>query len=274
MKFGLCCGPQTMAQEGASLRDNLARLQDVLCAANADYFEMGVGQLMDDEFEELAAQLEDAPVPLQAFNGFLPATLRITGPDVELQSVLNYCETALQRCHQVDGRVVVLGSSGARKVPDGFSLERADEQFIEFGRALGPIAANAGIMIAIEPLNRKEDNFINDVARGAQLVEAINHPHVQLLADWYHMNLENETLDNIAHAGKYLQHVHVASKTRKVPLEGADDGLEGFFAALEAIGYNERCSFEGGYRDFASEAPAFIALMKQLHREARAENAI
>ena len=273
MKFGLCCGPQTMKQEGASLRDNLARLQDVLCAAKADYFEMGVGQLMNDNFDELAAALENAPVPAQAFNGFLPGTQRITGPDVDLQSVLNYCETALQRGHQIGGRVVVLGSSNARKVPDGFSVERANEQFIEFGRALGPIAQNAGMMIAIEPLNRKEDNFINDVARGAELVEAIDHSHIQLLADWYHMLVEDENVENIVRGGKYLQHVHVASRARKVPVAGDDSDLDQFFAALEAVDYNQRCSFEGGHSDFASEAPTFIAYMKQLHREARAENA-
>ena len=272
MKFGLCCGPQTMAQEGDSLREKLARLQDVLCVANADYFEMGVGQVMGDDFEELAEQLQDAPVPLQAFNSFLPGTQRITGPDVELQSVLNYCETALHRCHQIGGRVVVLGSAGARKVPDGFSPTRADEQFIEFGRALGPIAQNAGMMIAIEPLNRKEDNFINDVVRGAEFVEAIDHPHIGLLADWYHMTMENEALENIARGGKYLQHVHVASRARKVPVAGDDSDLDQFFAALEAVDYNERCSFEGGHSDFASEAPVFIAYMKQLHRAARAEN--
>ena len=269
MKFGLCCGPQTMKQEGASLRDNLARLQDALCASDADYCEMGVGQVMGDDWEELAAQLTDAPVPVQAFNGFLPGSQRITGPDVDLPGVLTYCDTALHRCHQIGGQVVVLGSSGARKVPDGFSYERASEQFIEFGRALGPIAADAGIMIAIEPLNRKEDNFINDVARGAELVEAINHPHIQLLADWYHMTVEDESLDNIARGGKYLQHVHVASKARKMPVAG-DDDLELFFAALEAVGYNERCSFEGDSGDFAASAPGFIALMKQLHREAHA----
>lgn len=272
MKFGLCCGPQTMKQEGASLRDNLARLQDVLCAANADYCEMGVGQVMGEDFEELAAALTDAPVAVEAFNGFLPGSQRITGPEVDLQKVLNYCETALNRCHQIGGRVVVLGSSGARRVPDGFSFERANEQFIEFGRALGPIAQNAGIMIAIEPLNRKEDNFINDVARGAELAAAIDHPHIQLLADWYHMLAEDESVDNIARGGKYLQHVHVASRPRTVPVAGDDSDLEAFFAALQAVNYNERCSFEGRIDDFATEAPAFIAYMKQLHRAARAEN--
>lgn len=274
MKFGLCCGPQTMAQEGASLRDNLARLQDVLGAADADYFEMGVGQVMNDEFDELAAALENAPVPAQAFNGFLPATQRITGPEVELQEVLNYCETALHRCHQIGGRVVVLGSAGARKVPDGFSFERANEQFIEFGRALGPIAQNAGVMIAIEPLNRKEDNFITDVARGAELVEAIGHSHVQLLADWYHMLVENEPVSNIARAGKYLQHTHLASRPRHVPVAGDDSDLEQFFAALEAVDYNQRCSFEGRIDDFATQAPQLIAYLKQLHRAAHeGENA-
>ncbi len=153
-----------------------------------------------------------------------------------------------------------------------FRSARAEEQFIEFGRALGPIAQNAGIMIAIEPLNRKEDNFINDVARGAELVEAIDHPHIQLLADWFHMLAENETLDNIARGGKYLQHVHIASRPRNVPVAGDDSNLDQFFAALEAVDYNEGCSFEGRFVDFEREAPILIAHLKELHRAARAEN--
>lgn len=274
MKFGICCGPSSLG-EGP---EGLARLMDVMKNAGADYLEFGVGVTDADndstKFDGLRQLLADAPLKIEAFNGFIPPHHRITGPDVDLPKLLNFAGTALKRCKQIGGEVVVLGSGGARSVPAGFSPETARDQFIQFGRELGPIAADAGMTIAIEPLNSREDNLINSVAQGAAIMDEIGQSNIRLLADLYHIAEDKETLENTANAGVRLAHTHLADIGRVAPgyaKEGEEDFL-GFFRALRTAGFdklgdNARCSFEGSFEDMAAQSASVLSLMRQRWNE-------
>jgi sugar phosphate isomerase/epimerase len=179
--------------------------------------------------------------------------------------MLDYCRTALTRCKALGGAVVVLGSAGARKVPDGFEHGEAINQFIAFCKELGPVAQDIDIIVAIEPLNRKEDNLILSVEQGAGIVDAVGHPNITLLADLYHMIEEGEPVANAGAAGTRLTHTHVADLCRVAPgyaPEGEADFL-GFFQNLRRAGYDARCSFEGSFQDIATQSKPVIALLRQ-----------
>jgi len=265
MKFGICSAPGALGDE--------RRLIDILAEAGADYLDWSMGSAMASaaEFEKLRALTDQGPLRAEAFMGFLPPTQRITGPHVDLQGVLDYATTAMQRAKALGGKVIVLGSAGARKVPQGFSFEVAKAQFIEFGRELGPRAQEIGIFIAIEPLNTGEDNLICSVAQGAQSVEAIGHPNIQLLADFYHMDEENEPLSNIQNAAPLLRHTHLADTGRRAPgfVEKEAD-IVGFFCALRAAGYDARCSFEGKTDDLARQAKPLLRAMREKYAQSAA----
>lgn len=263
MKFGICATPRT-ADKNAPLKDSAARLQEILHHAGADYFEMNVGSVMGDDFDELARALAPLELKSEAFNSFIPAQHRITGPDVDLPSLLEYCRKSLGRCAQIGGKIVVLGSSGARKIPKDFSVESAENQFIEFGQALGPIARDAGIVITVEPLNHREDNFILDMKQGMHMVDAIWDVNVQLLADLYHLTEDKENLNNVGDAGARLRHTHVAD-LRRVPPGFAKNGeaeFREFYRQCRRAGRVERSSYEGSFSDFAAQAAPLIAHLK------------
>lgn len=265
MKFGICSAPGALGDE--------RRLIDILHEAGADYLDWSMGSLMasDAEFEKLRGLVADSPLQPEAFMAFLPPVQRITGPDVALGAVLEYADEAMRRARAIGGQVIVLGSAGARKVPEGFPMERARNQFIEFCRELGPRAANHGITIAIEPLNSHEDNFILSVAQGAQYVDAVAHPNIQLLADFYHMFEEKEPLVNVEAAGGRLKHTHLADLGRAAPgyaREGEADFV-GFFRALKVAGYNARCSFEGKTDDLARQAAPILATMRDRYAQSQ-----
>jgi sugar phosphate isomerase/epimerase len=274
MKLGICCGPGSFVpQADADPLESLPRLVEILQEAGADYIEFPVGAVMTEggaaEFEKLRATLQSAPLRVEAFNSFIPATHRITGPDVDVPRVLEYCRTALERCKALGGDVVVLGSAGARKVPEGFDKNTAEEQFIQFCRELGPVAADAGITITIEPLNSKEDNLVLSVEQGARLVETVAHPNIQLLADFYHMFEENEPVENVAAAGSQLRHTHLADIGRVAPgyAEEGEADFTGFFRNLRRAGYDQiaapRCSFEGRFEDIAAQSGPLLKLLRQ-----------
>ena len=107
--------------------DQLAPLE-----GSADYCELPVARALmesDDAFERLAARLGASPVPALACNVFLPAKLKVVGPEVEASSLSEYVATALVRMERLGAGVLVVGSGAARAVPDGFDRDRALEQF-------------------------------------------------------------------------------------------------------------------------------------------------
>lgn len=275
MRFGICCGLGSfVAQIKDQPLSSLPKLMDTLKTAGADYVEFGVATVAPDgpeaDFEKLRRAMAPCPLRAEAFNSFIPGKHRITGPEVNLKAVLAYCRAALRRCKALGGEVVVLGSSGARKVPEGFDAAKAESQFIEFCRELAPLADEIGIDIAIEPLNRKEDNLILSVAQGMRLVDAIGKARIRLLADLYHMSEEKEPREILAQAGARLCHTHLADLGRVAPgfaARGEEDFI-GFFRNLRRAGYDRRTSFEGKADDLEKQSKPLLDLLKKRWAEA------
>ncbi len=279
MKFGLCCSPSQLGLDGGHSTETFRGNLELLAEAGARYIEFPVGVTVvegdEAQWEILREALRDAPLAVEAFNTFIPAHHRITGPAVNLNGVLKYCKTALGRCREAGATIVVLGSSGARKVPEGFPRDEAMRQFMEFSRELAPLARNEGITICLEPLNYREDNLLLTVEEGARLVDELGCPGIELLADFYHMQENGEDLHTVAAAGSRLRHTHLADIGRVAPGyagEGEADFV-GFFRALRESGYTAnpetaRCSFEGSYDDIFAQAAPMLSLLQRRYIEA------
>ena len=276
MRFGICCGPGSFAvQVNSQPLSSLPRLMECLHAAGADFVEFGVAAVTPEaderEFDTLRAALSGFALRVEAFNSFIPAKYRITGPDVNLAAVLKYCHVAIRRCKALGAEVIVLGSSGARKIPDGFDRDKAENQFIAFCRAAGPLAAESGVTIALEPLNKKEDNLLVSVQHGAELVDKIGHPNIQLLADLFHISEDKEPLEHVAAAGARLRHTHVADLGRAAPgfASNGEEDFIGFFRNLRRAGYDKRCSFEGKFDDIDAQCKPVLDLLKKRWNESQ-----
>jgi sugar phosphate isomerase/epimerase len=174
-----------------------------------------------------------------------------------------YVTGVLGRLKQLGVKMVVLGSGGARRVPDGFSKEEATAQLVDFCRRIAPVARDNGITIVIEPLRKQESNIINTAREGLALVRAVDRPEIRLLVDYYHLTEEGESPDIIAEAGPLLAHTHIANpKGRVFPLQADESPYAGFFSNLCKIGYQGRTSVEASTKDFATEAPQAVALLR------------
>lgn len=105
-------------------------------------------------------------------------------------------------------------------------------------QALGPVAEQYGVTLAIEPLNRFETYFLNTVEDGVKLCDEIAHPRVGLLVDTFHANVEEKSIpDAYRRAAKHLKHVHTCENDRGAPGSGHVEWME-VFAALREIGYS------------------------------------
>lgn len=85
------------------------------------------------------------------------------------------------------------------------------------------IAATEGVTakIFLEPLNRYETKYLNTVGHGAELCRAVGSPRLRIMADLYHMNIEEADLaTSLTKAGDLVGHVHLADSNRWLPGHG------------------------------------------------------
>jgi sugar phosphate isomerase/epimerase len=235
-----------------------------------DFIEARVQTLLvpekdEAEFERYLEAARRIGKPIRVGNSFLPASLKCVGPPVDHERLLRWAETAFRRAQRAGIDTIVLGASASRAISEGTTRADAMVQFAEFLRLLGPLAQQRGVTIAVEPLNKRECNFINTLAEGAEAVEMCNHPHVRMLADIYHMLVENEPASELSRFAHLVCHVHVAELAgRKFPGCARED-FRPFFHALKASGYRGGISVECKWDDIESQfAPSMRYLRAQL----------
>src|SRR3954451_17702398 len=113
-----------------------------------------------------------------------PDGLSLTDPDAALRARTIAVMTRLTAlCAELGGKVLVHGSPKQRAIAPGethaVALARLQDGLAQVGQA----AAKAGVTYCIEPLSKKETALINTVAEGAELVKAINNPHLRTMID-------------------------------------------------------------------------------------------
>lgn len=104
-------------------------------------------------------------------------------------------------------------------------------------QAAGKSAADQGVTLALEPLNRFETFMVNTIADGVRLVEQVNNPAVGLLLDTFHMHIEEKSsAAAIRLAGRHLKHFHASENDRGTVGTG-QVAWPSVFGALQAISY-------------------------------------
>lgn len=204
------------------------------------------------EFAPTIRAIEAAGIPAAAVNWLVPAVLPIIGPSVDTPSLRRYVRVASERAAALGCRVFGLGSGAARWVPAGFSMATATEQFRAFAIMAAEVAGRRGIVVAIEAINRIEANFLHSFDEAVQTARTIGSPNLGVLADSYHMHMEDEPFWHLLRSGSLLRHVQVSDAGRAYPGSGGID-LFGFFAYLNCLGYSGTVSVECRWRSFIAE---------------------
>jgi D-psicose/D-tagatose/L-ribulose 3-epimerase len=240
---------------------------DAVKAAGFDYMEVHaseVAALSDADYQSVAAKFKQVGLPVLSSNLFLPADMKVTGPQIDKQRQMEYVRRALDRVSRLGVRLVVFGSGGARQVPEGFSRQEAFQQLVDFGKRIAPEARSRKITIAIEPLRHQETNIINNTTEALQWVNAVNDPNIQLMIDYYHFQVEEEDPSAILKVKDHLRHLHMANPNGRVmPLKWDEYNYAPFFAVLRQIHYDRLISLEASTKDLPAEGPQSIALLRR-----------
>lgn len=197
-------------------------------------------------FEGNLRALEKSPLPVLSCNSFLTGgPLRSVGPEAKHENVLRYADTAFRRAKRAGVERIIFGSSGSRKIPEGWSKAQADEQFFSLLKRMAPLAEAQGIIVAVENLQAKECNYLTRVSEVGDIVGAVNHPNVRVLADLYHGTVMGDAPEDFLRVCHLIDTVEIAeAEGRTLPGVGGQD-FRRYFRALRAGGFKGPIEMEG-----------------------------
>lgn len=99
-------------------------------------------------------------------------------------------------------------------------------------------AQSADVMLVAEYLNRFECYFLNCAAECARLIREVNHPHLRMMYDTFHANIEEKGIaEAIRESADVTVHVHISENDRSTPGDGHVD-WDTTFAALKEVNYD------------------------------------
>ncbi len=256
MKFGVCVGTDI---EKMKLIKNIGY----------DYAESHCQEIASKSYEHLDA-MKATGLPVVAANCFIG--MRVVGEEKDYAAIDEYLSTLFEKASYLGLKYLVFGSSAARRIPDGMTLEEGREEIVDFlENHVVPQAEKYNLPVAIEPLRPQECNAINTIDDGVEIAKKIDSPFVKVLADVAHMYCQNEPMEKLLDYKGYIVHAHTSNpdpdpsidKKRIFPASGDAFSQASFVEPLKAVGV-EHCSIEADVIDFETDAKKAYEVLKNL----------
>lgn len=215
-----------------------------------------VSKMTDEKFSEVQKCYEALDMPVYSFNNFFPGNISLYGED-SMEIVRSYAENALNRAQALGGKVCVFGSGKARNIGEDVDRAFAEQRFLDVLALCGEMADKRGILMAVEPLNKNETNYINTVTEGAAIARKLGMANVGGLVDFYHFFMENEPDSNLFEAKDTILHAHIARPNAdRLPPKAEDAETVAHWASLlKQIDYKGALSLECR---FGTELPTLL----------------
>lgn len=256
MKFGVCVGTDI---------EKMKLIKEI----GYDYAESHCQEMVSKSYEHLD-KMKATGLPVVAANCFIG--MRIVGDEKDYDAIDSYLSTLFEKASYLGLEYLVFGSSGARRIPEGMSLEQGRAEIIEFLKYhVVPQAEKYNIPVAVEPLRPQECNAINTVDDGVEVAKKVDSPYVKVLADVAHMFCQNEQMEKILDYKEYIVHAHTSNpdpdpstgKKRIYPKVGDDFSQVSFVEPLKAADV-KYCSIEADVIDFESDVREAYEVLKEL----------
>ena len=222
---------------GSTFAEKLANLH----AFGYDGVELN-GRELRSRVPEIKAALAASPVKASTICGGLPNAF--TSPDAKLRQESVAAARDLLHCAAAVGArgiVFVPRFNRTEGVPDLSPLYSVNQLqrdlLVAVLRPLAQEAADLGVCLIMEPLNRYEARFPKDLAEAVSICREVESPGLRLMGDFFHMSIEEvDIAASLRAAREYLVHIHLADSNRLVPGRGHTQFVDPF-RALHEIGF-------------------------------------
>lgn len=186
-----------------------------------DGVELSLLGMTDDKVERIRARVDDLGLELTCTTG-LSLQQDITSDDPELRRAgIIYLESAIKTVAGLGSSLlsgVIFAPWGKCIMPD---REARWNRSVEALRSVAPFAAEHGVTLGIEAINRFETDLVNTAAQAVRMAEDVGSANVGVLLDTFHMNLEEKNMATaVMNSRAKLSHLHCAENDRGVPGSG------------------------------------------------------
>ncbi len=173
-----------------------------------------ISDVSPDQRAELRSVAEAHGMQIIGLHWLLAKTegLHLTTSDAAVrQATSDYFIELGHACADLGGTLMVLGSPFQRNLEDGMSMEQALDNAAEVLKRALPVFADRGVEICMEPLTKKETNFINTCAEATHLIELVGEPNLTLHQDVKAMlGAEEKSIPELIHEYRgRVGHFHV-----------------------------------------------------------------
>lgn len=203
-----------------------------------DGVEMPIIDLDIARWERWSARLDDLGLARTAVAAPAPDCNPVSDDPRVRDAAADYLRRAID-CAVALGSTVLCGP--LQVAPGVFTGAGATSEewkrSVDHLRSASAYAKDAGVVLAVEVVNRFESYHLNTLEQGSRFVDEVGHPNCRIHLDTFHAHIEEKnTADAIRAAGDRIAHVHVNENDRGVPGTGAVAWNE-IFQALHEIGY-------------------------------------
>ena len=221
--------------------EGLSTTAERLSRLGYDGIELG-GEPAQYDPEKVAGELSERALTVTSICGIYTPERDLSHPTSSVrQAAVAYVTDTVGLATEVGAPILIVVPTAVGRVQPEATAKEEWRWAVESIREAATVAEEAGVTLVLESLNRYESYLVNRLERAADLVSEIGRPNVGLMADLFHMNIEEASIpDAILGAGALLRHVHLADSNRRAPGLGHTD----FAAALEAL---DQIDYRGAY---------------------------
>ena len=220
--------------------ERLAALVPRLAAWGFDLLELPVEQVDDWDPRRTAELLAEHDLGATVCAVMPPGRELVAADEETVEATQDYLRACVDAAVAVNSPVVagpIYASVGRQwRLPEA---ERAGVLEELAGNLRGPAgyAAECGVRLALEPLNRFETSLLTTAAQAVEVIDLVGSPGLGILLDTFHMNIEERNLPAaVRAAGGRLAHLHACANDRGAP--GADHlDWPALAGALREVGY-------------------------------------
>ena len=220
-----------------------------------ELFTPDAGSIEPDRLLSLLRQYDLTLAAVGTGAGKVVHGLTLTDPDERIREKAVEFISNMMTFSASFGAPAIIGSMQGNITP-GIDSQQVMNWLAEGLKQLDQLAGELGTQLIYEPLNRYETNLINTIPDAASFLQANELSHTRLLADLFHMNIEEINIaESIKNNMSHIGHVHFADSNRN-PVGFGHTDLKPIAAALKDGGYDGFVSAEAFPWPTSDEAAA------------------
>ena len=186
-----------------------------------DTVEIGLEEPWNVDPQLVKKALTDANLGCKTVCAAMGPDRDFRGDEEQQQTAMTYLKALLDFMEIIGAEMLVgplYSSVGRAEATPKDVYKEQEKTVVGHLKELAAYAADKGLKIALEPLNRFETDFINTADQAIHLADLVDNDAVRLHLDTFHMNIEEKfQADAIRKAGSRLDLLHSCGCDRGIP---------------------------------------------------------